>query len=266
MFPQAEVLAELAVLGPALVDLVAELAVLVAVPAGSAVVLADLVAAWAVLVAALAESVVVLAAIIKYSSVMWRVVALLLTISSIACAENNQIDPGSFDVEPPLLIPNRDQTPQTESTSLNASPRAVDITKLEKQFERAKRNLAGLDRFLKIGALSKLEVEQRQLRVVHLEFELANARLVAAKEQMLQKDKQVSSGEIAKTDVTPTENNLALAITAAHTATAKREQADIDAAEANVRRQEKLLALGSARKKDLERAVEKLEQLRSQRN
>ena len=72
---------------------------------------------------------------------------------------------------------------------------------------------------------------------------------------MLTKDKQISAGEIAKTDVTPTETNLALAIQAAHTATAKREQADIDAAEANVHRQEKLLALGSARKKDVERRL-----------
>ena len=119
---------------------------------------------------------------------------------------------------------------------------------------------------LRIGALSKLEVEQRQLRVVHLEFELANARLVAAKEQMLQKDQQLSAGEIAKTDVTPTENNLALAIAAAHTASAKREQADVDAAEANVHRQEKLYVLGSARKSDVARAQQKLADLRGQGN
>ena len=137
---------------------------------------------------------------------------------------------------------------------------------MEKEFERAKRNIAGLDRLLKIGALSKVEVEQRKLRVIHLEFELANARLVAAKEQMLEKDKQLSSGQVAKTDVTPAENNLALAIQATHAAHAKSDQADIDAAEANVHRQEKLLALGSARKKDLDRAVQKLEQLRAQKD
>lgn len=196
---------------------------------------------------------------------MRRAIALLISIGSIAFAgeKPSDPDPDTFDVEPPLLIPDRNHEPSSDS---DASPRAVDLAKLEKQFERAKRNLAGLDRLLKIGALSKLEVEQRRLRVVHLEFELANARLIAAKEQMLQKDHQVSSGEIAKTDVTPTENNLALAIAAAHTAGAKREQADIDAAEANVHRQEKLLALGSARKKDLQRAVEKLEQLRAEKN
>ena len=199
---------------------------------------------------------------------MWRGVALLITISSIAVAGNKSSDPDpdSFDIEPPLLIPNRDLEKSNDSNSSTASTREVDLDKLEKQFERAKKNLAGLDRLLKIGALSKLEVEQRRLRVIHLEFDLANARLVAAKEQMLVKDKQLSTGEIAKTDVSPAENNLALAIQAAHTATTRREQADIDAAEANVHRQEKLLALHSARKSDVARAEQKLAELRAQKN
>jgi hypothetical protein len=185
-------------------------------------------------------------------------------IATNLCAQETSTDPDSFDVEPPLLIPNRDSDKNAQPET--SGPHDVDLAKLEKEFVRAKRNAAGLDRLLKIGALSKLEVEQRKLRVVHLEFELANARLVSAKEQMLEKDKQLTSGQIAKTEVTPTETNLALAIQAAHAATSKREQADIDAAEANVHRQEKLLALGSARKKDLERAVLKLEQLKAQKN
>ena len=196
---------------------------------------------------------------------MLRGIALVFgCVATTLVAQESPIDPDSFDVEPPLLIPNRDDE---KSAKAEPSPtRDVDLAKLEKEFERAKRNLAGLDRLLKIGALSKVEVEQRRLRVVHLEFELANARLVSAKEQMLQTDKQVSAGEIAKTDVPPTENNLARAIEAAHTATAKREQADIDAAEANVHRQEKLLALGSARKKDVDRAMQKLADLKAARN
>src|ERR1044071_8026129 len=96
---------------------------------------------------------------------MWRVVALLVTISSIAVADKKSADPdpGSFDIEPPSLIPNRAQEPAAESKSTAASSREVDLAKLERQFERAKRNLAGLDRLLKIGALSQLEVEQRKL-------------------------------------------------------------------------------------------------------
>jgi hypothetical protein len=197
---------------------------------------------------------------------MLRALALLLATTSVVLADNrtNSPDPGSFDVEPPLLIPDRD-----DDKIANAEPSSArdgDLAKLERELARARRDLAGLDRFLKIGALSKLEVEQRKLRVIHLEFDLANARLLAAKEQMLQKDRQLNAGEIAKTDITPVENNLALAIEAAHTAATKREQADIDAAEANVHRQEKLLALGSARKNDVERAAQRLAELKSQRN
>jgi hypothetical protein len=195
---------------------------------------------------------------------MRRAIALLLLLSGAALAADKPTDPepGSFDIEPPLLVPNRDREKNVDAATSPA--REVDLAKLEKEFERAKRNLAGLDRLLKIGALSKLEVEQRRLRVVHLEFELANAHLVTAKEQMVEKEKQLNAGEIAKVDVTPTANDLALAIQAAHAAHTKSDQADIDAAEANVHRQEKLLALGSARKKDVDRALQKLADLRAQ--
>ena len=193
---------------------------------------------------------------------MVRGSALLLgLLATTLFAQDPSQDPDSFDIEPPLLIPNRDEEKVAKTEP--SQPRTVDLAKLEKEFERAKRNSAGLDRLLKIGALSKLEVEQRKLRVVHLEFQLAEARLVAAKENMLDKDKKLSTGEIAKAEVTPAESNLALAIQAAHTAHAKSDQADVEAAEANVHRQEKLVALGSARKKDVDRALQKLADLKS---
>jgi hypothetical protein len=196
---------------------------------------------------------------------MLRGLALLFAVwATTLFAQQSTTEPDSFDIEPPLLIPNRGDEPLPDAKA--APGRDVDLAKLEKELERAKRNTAGLDRLLKIGALSKLEVEQRRLRVVHLEFEFANARLVAAKEKMLEKDKQLSAGQVAKTDITPAENNLALAIQAAHAANTKREQADIDAAEANLHRQEKLLALGIARKKDVDRALQKLADLKSQRD
>ena len=191
-----------------------------------------------------------------------REAALLLGFFAITlfAQEPNQ-DPDSFDIEPPLLIPNRES--EQPAKDAPAPARALDLAKLEKELERAKRNAASAERLCKIGALSKLEAEQRALRFVHLEFDLANARLVCAKEEMLKKEKQLSAGEIAKTDVTPTETSLALAIEAAHAATAKREQAEMDAAEANVHRQEKLLALGSARKSDVQRAAQKLAELKA---
>ena len=196
-----------------------------------------------------------------------RGAALLLGFVAITLfAQEPNKDPDSFDIEPPLLIPNREDEQPANTKATLTRTRDVDLAKLEKEFERAKRNAASAERLCRIGALSKLEAEQRVLRCVHLEFDLASARLTCAKEAMLEKEKQLTAGEIAKTDTTQTETQLALAIEAVHAATSKREQADIDAAEANVHRQEKLLALGSARKSDVARAEQKLAELKSHKN
>ena len=194
---------------------------------------------------------------------MMRAAALLGFVAITLFAQEPNKDPDSFDIEPPLLIPNREDERLSNPQPGTAPAREVDLAKLEKELERARRNAASAERLCKIGALSKLEAEQRVLRRVHLEFDLANARLVCAKEEMLKKEKRLTAGEIAKTDLAQTETGLAHAIEAAHAATAKRERAEIDAAEANVHRQEKLLAFGRARKSDVERAAQKLAELKS---
>src|SRR6202011_3632522 len=141
---------------------------------------------------------------------MLRGAALLLGVwATTLFAQQSTIEPDSFDIEPPLLIPNRDDGKNANPTT--SPTHDVDLAKLERELERAKRNTAGLDRLLKIGALSKVEVEQRRLRIVHLEFDLASARLVAAKEKMLEKDTELSNGRVAKSEITPAENGLALA-------------------------------------------------------
>ena len=195
---------------------------------------------------------------------MLRAAALLLGLIAVPLfAQDPNKDPDSFDIEPPLLIPNRDAEQSAAAKTSSSPAQDVDLAKLEKALERAKKNAAGAERLCKIGALSKVEAEQRELRAVRREFELANARLIYAKQEMLEKEKQVSAGQVARTDMTPSETRLAFAIEAAHTANAKREQAEVDAAEANVHRQEKLLALGSARKKDVDRALQKLAELKA---
>jgi hypothetical protein len=171
----------------------------------------------------------------------------------------------SFDVEPPLLVPNRSDEPLPASAA--AAPSAdVDLARLEKDFQRAKRNAAGVERFYKIGALSKVEAEQRALRAIRLESDLAKARLARAKEELLQKEKQLAAGETSKEDFAQTESAVALAIEAARATAAKRERAELEAAEANVHRQEKLLARGSARKSDVSRAEQKLAELKAWKN
>ena len=200
---------------------------------------------------------------------MMRGMALLVAIATVAFAQDEsgkKDNDESFEVEPPLLIPNRSDEPLPNAVASATPTAAVDVAQLERDFARARRNSAGVERLCKIGALSKVETEQRILRLVRLESDLANGRLAQAKEAMLQKEKQLAAGEIAKEDLAETESTLARTIEAAHTAAAKREHAELEAAEANVQRQEKLLAFGRARKSDVARAEQKLAELKAQKN
>lgn len=175
-------------------------------------------------------------------------------------------DEESSEIEPPLLIPYRDAEPGSISVTSATPPPAVDLEQLERSLERAKRSAGNAEHLFKIGVLAKAEAEQRALRVVCLESDLENARLAHAKEELLLREKSLAAGEISKEDFKETETALARAISAAHTATAERKQAEIAAAELNLSRQQKLLDLGSGRKAEVARAEQKLAELREQKN
>jgi hypothetical protein len=199
---------------------------------------------------------------------MTRLVALPVTLLAtvmMALAEqspeNQSEEPDSFDIEPPILKENLTNEPSSPAPELIG-----DVARLEKQFERAKRNAASAERLCKIGVLSKMEVEQRFLRVVRCECDLANARLADAKEQVVAQESRIAARENAKDELEAAKAALAQLTEAAQLATQKRERAELDFAEANLRRQEKLLRLGSAHKSDVIRAEEKLAELKAQKN
>jgi hypothetical protein len=169
----------------------------------------------------------------------------------------------SFEIEPPLLIPNRANEPLSDPAAMGKSGSPADPDRLTKQLDRAKKSAAGAERLFKIGALAKAEAEQRALRVVRLESELKNAQLERIKEEIARQQQQAAAGEISKADLSQTEVALAHAIQAAHEASEKRRRADIKAAEVDLRRQQKLLALGSGRKSEVNRAEKKLAELRA---
>jgi hypothetical protein len=195
---------------------------------------------------------------------MTRMVALPVTLLALAIAvwaadqsaENKSEEPDSFDVEPPILKQNLSDEPLPNG----------DMARLEKQLERAKQNAAGAERLFKIGVLAKLEVEQRLLKVVRCESDLADARVARAKEELAEKESQLATGEITRDELESMKTALAQLIEAAQAATAKRERAELEAAEANLRRQQKLLKLGIGQKSDVTRAEEKLAELKAQKN
>jgi hypothetical protein len=195
---------------------------------------------------------------------MGRIFALPVTLLALAIAvwaadqsaENKSEEPDSFDVEPPILKQNLSDEPLPNG----------DLARLEKQLERAKQNAAGAERLYKIGVLAKMEVEQRLLKVLRCESDLANARVARAKEELADKESQLATGEITRDELESMKTALAQLTEAAQAATAKRERAELEAAEANLRRQQKLLKLGTGQKSDVTRAEEKLAELKAQKN
>ena len=204
---------------------------------------------------------------------MGRWLAVSATIAALATAAlpadqlpKSDDDDTSFEVEPPLLIPYRGPDSGAASVTTAGPAPNVDLARLEQDLERARRRAQNAEHLFKIGVLAKVEAEQRALRVVRLQADLENLRLAVVKEEFALREKSRAAGEISKEDFKETENALARAISAAHAAAAGRERAELEAAEANVRRQQQLLSLGSGRKSEVARAEQKLAELKAQKN
>ncbi len=200
---------------------------------------------------------------------MTRAVALPVVIVAVAMLaraadpspQSKPDEPDAFDIEPPILKQNLSNDLPSAATAPDA-----DVARREKQFERAKQNASGAERLCKIGVLSKVEMEQRLLKVIQCECNLANARLVLCKNEVADLESQVASGENAKDELAKVNATFAQLTEAAQIATAKRERAELEAAEVNLRRQQKLLKLGIAAKSDVARAEEKLAELKAPKN
>ncbi|MGI9089283.1 MAG: hypothetical protein ACR2HH_16335 [Chthoniobacterales bacterium] len=153
-----------------------------------------------------------------------------------------------LEIEPPLLIGNRAPNGSlvVAKPSTNAEPAEFDLAKLESDLARARRSAAAGERFYRGGIIAKVEAEERALKVVRLEAQVATAKLQETKR---------ATGESEKSEA------VASAEAAAADATKERQRAELEAALRNLERQKKLLALGSGRKSDVNRAERKLAEL-----
>src|SRR3981081_784038 len=151
-------------------------------------------------------------------------------------------DIDSLENDPPLLIPNltRDKEPVVAKDTPSSIP---DPDRLEMELERAKRNARSAERLFKIGALAKVEAEQRVLRVARLQSDLEAARLTRAKEGLTARQSKLAAGATAHRESSDAEAAVARAAEAAHAAAVAREHAEVEAAQSNLDRQRKLLAL-----------------------
>jgi multidrug resistance efflux pump len=197
---------------------------------------------------------------------MIRAIALAVTLFTSAVIvlaadqPGNSEEPGEFDIEPPILKQNL-----SDELAEAATPDG-DVARCEKKLERAKQNAAGAERLWKIGVLAKVEVEQRALKAIKCEAELAGARVAQAKGTVAEQESRVATGEATKQELEVAKTALAQLIEAEQKAVAKREGAEVEFAEANLRRQQRLLKLGSAHKSDVTNAEEKLAELKAPKN
>src|SRR4030095_5321060 len=129
---------------------------------------------------------------------MIRTIALavmFLTSATTALAadqSSNFDEPGEFDIEPPLLKQNL-----SDELAEAGTPEG-NVAECEKKLERARRNSASAERLWKIGVLAKVEVEQRALKVIKSEAELASARVAEAKETVAQQESRLASNATTK--------------------------------------------------------------------
>jgi hypothetical protein len=109
-------------------------------------------------------------------------------------------------------------------------------------------------------------VEFRALRVVRLRADLETARAQRAEAEFAAQKNRSEMGEISKDQLAAAQQELDAAREREKAAAADRERAEIDAAERNLRRQQKLAKLGSARPADVAKAEQRLSNAKAARN
>jgi hypothetical protein len=191
----------------------------------------------------------------------------LFLAASLLAEDELPKDPGeSPDIEPPLLIQEIPVRGPARSTSDPSVEKELDPERIQIALEKAKKSAAAGERLYKSGVIAKLEAENRSFKVIRLETELADARLEVAKQVVASQQSRFDTGEISQGEMEISKATLAEAIETAQLAAARRDRAELDAALLNLRRQKKLLALGSGRKSEVSRAEEKVAALQQQKN
>ncbi|MDQ3119186.1 MAG: hypothetical protein M3Q89_06410 [Verrucomicrobiota bacterium] len=192
----------------------------------------------------------------------WSIWLLQAVVAGRICAVEEALpqDPEEpLEIEPPMLIQSRaaDGTLVVQGADPLTDPE-MEMAKLERDLTRAKRNASGGERLYQSGIISKVDAENRALRVIQLEAKLAEAHLANIK---VQAGQQAEDGNASAGNVT-----VAQAVETARRAAEVKQGAELEAALRNLQRQQKLLALGSGRKADVHRAEQKLAALQQPQN
>jgi hypothetical protein len=197
---------------------------------------------------------------------MMRSIALLFILvfaATLPAQEQLPTDPSEpMDVEPPLLIqeaPNQNIV-YTNPGSPDQKP-VPDPDQIAATLEKARKSAASGERMYKSGIIAKVDAENRALKVIRLEADLAEAKLELAKQNVVAQQERLEAREISQPEFEAAQLLAGAAMKEAESATAKKEKAELDAAMLNLQRQKKLLVMGSGRKSEVSRAQEKVSAL-----
>ncbi len=160
---------------------------------------------------------------------MMRLLAFTLGLflaASLLAEEELPQDPSEpLDIEPPLLIqeiPGRGPVQSTPGAAPELDPERISIA-----LEKAKKSAAGGERLYRSGVIAKVEAENRALKVVRLEADLANARLEIAKQNIATQQARFDAAEIPEVELELAKSALAVATNESAAATARREKAEL---------------------------------------
>ena len=196
---------------------------------------------------------------------MMRSIALpfvLLFAATLLAEDELPKDPSEpMDIEPPLLIQEAPNRNIVYTTPAAPGQKDLDPDRLAAALEKAKKSAASGERLFKSGIIAKVDAENRVLKVIRLESDLAEAKLELAKQNVELQQVRLDAGEISSGELETAKSMLAAATKEAESAMAKKDQAELDAAMLNLRRQQKLLAMGSGRRSEVSRAQEKVSAL-----
>src|SRR6476646_7636980 len=137
---------------------------------------------------------------------MMRLIALPFVIAFAAMLPAQEELPKNpeepMDIEPPLLIqetPNRDIVYNTPAGP-GEKPRP-DPEKIAASLEKARKSAASGERLYKSGVIAKVDAENRALKVIRLEADLAEAKLELARQNVVAQEARAEAGEIQGAEV-----------------------------------------------------------------
>src|ERR1700719_2621001 len=162
---------------------------------------------------------------------MMRFIALPLIVAfaaALPAQEDLPKDPEPMDIEPPLLIqeaPNRNIVYTSPATPDQKPP--ADPDEIAAALEKAKKSAASGERLYKSGIIAKVDAENRALKVIRLEADLAQAKLELAKQNAVAEQARFEAGEISEPQVEAAKSDIVAAMKEAELATAQKEKAEL---------------------------------------